>query len=275
MKKKLFMMMLACLGLAACGSQKTTEEKEVDEDAPEQKILVLYYSQTGTTKAVAEEIQKQLGADIEEVVCEVPYEGTFEQTIQRCQEEMADNEVPAVKPLMANIGDYDLIFLGYPVWFGQYALPIGGLLHAQSFEGKKIVTFCTFGSGGLETSTEALKQALPDSEVTAGYGVRSVRVDAIGEEVKRFLIEGGYMAGEIDPLPAFMEHHPVTAEEKAVFHKACDGYQFPLGKPASVAVRETETSTDYEFTTKDESTIYVTVAKAEGAEPVFTQVIRK
>ncbi len=58
-------------------------------------------------------------------------------------------------------------------------MPIAGLLKKADFAGKKVVTFCTFGSGGLQSSTEALKTALPDAEVTAGYGVRGVRMDAV------------------------------------------------------------------------------------------------
>lgn len=289
-------MLLALIGLSACNSEKKpTEQEKQGEEKQEQeaqkkenneqeplvltnsKVLVLYYSQTGTTKTVAEEIQKQLGANIEELVCEVPYNGDFQATIQRCQEEMAEKKVPTLKHLKSNLDDYDLIFLGYPVWFGTYAQPIGGLVKTQSFEGKKVVTFCTFGSGGLNTSTEALQQVLPKANVVEGYGIRTARIDAVSEEVNRFLIEHGYKEGEIEALPAFMEHHPVTTEETAIFDQACSDYQFPLGTPKTVAIRETATSTDYEYTVDSQdgqTTIYVTKAKTEGARPEFTQVVR-
>ena len=64
-----------------------------------QKVLVLYYSETGTTKTVAQEIQKQLGADIEAVECVKPYSGNFQETMQRGQREMQSGEMPALKPL--------------------------------------------------------------------------------------------------------------------------------------------------------------------------------
>ena len=89
-----------------------------------QKQLVLYYSETGTTKTVAQELQKQLGADIEEIEAVVPYSGNFQETIQRGQREMQSGEMPAIKPLKKQIADYDIIFLGYPIWFGTYANPI-------------------------------------------------------------------------------------------------------------------------------------------------------
>lgn len=280
MKKTLFTMLLAAIGMVACTSQKKSEETTAPEPV-KQKILVLYYSQNGTTKLVAEEIQKQLDADIEEIQLETPYEGDLTETIKRCQEEEQDGVIPVPLPLKSNIGEYDLIFLGYPVWMGTYARPIMGLLYAQNFDDMKIVTFCTFGSGGLKESTENLQKALPNTQVIQGYGVRSARTAAIPEEVNRFLIEGGYKDGEVEALPAFMEHHPVTAEEKAIFNQACSDYMMPLGSPLDVAVRETSTSTDYEFTAisgkkgqESRSTIYVTQSKEEGAKPEFTVVIR-
>lgn len=172
-----------------------------------------------------------------------------------------------------------MIFLGYPVWFGTYAPPVAGFIKENALEGKKIVTFCTFGSGGLQSSTDSLKKALPNCEIVEGYGVRNARIDKASEEINRFLIEWGYKEGEIEALPAFMEHRPVTEAEAAIFNQACGNYQFRLGDPVDVAVRETAQSTDYEFTAKSPneetlSTIYVTVAKEGDTTPVFTQVIR-
>ena len=128
-----------------------------------QKKLVLYYSETGTTKAVAEELQKQLGADIECIEAVTPYSGDFQATIQRSQRERENGETPALKPLKKKIAEYDVIFLGYPIWFGTYAMPIATLVKENDFAGKTIVPFCTFGSGGLNTSTNDLKKALPQA----------------------------------------------------------------------------------------------------------------
>ena len=119
-----------------------------------QKTLVLYYSETGTTKIVAQELQKQLNADIESVEAVQPYSGNFQETIQRSQQERQNGKTPDLKPLKSKIANYDIIFLGYPIWFGTYAMPIATLVKENNFAGKTIVPFCTFGSGGLNTSTE-------------------------------------------------------------------------------------------------------------------------
>lgn len=247
-----------------------------------QKMLVLYYSETGTTKTVAEELQKQLNADIESIEAVEPYSGNLQETIQRGQREMQSGEWPAIKPIQKKIADYDIIFLGYPIWFGTYANPIVTLVKENDFAGKTIVPFCSFGSGGLNTSTDALKKALPKATIKEGYGVRTARVAAAPKELDRFLKENGYKEGTIAPLPDYSEQKPVSEEEKALFDAACSSYQFPLGTPETAGKRTTDDSIDYKFIVKSRgmdgsestSTIYVTVGKEQGAKPEFTQVVR-
>ena len=247
-----------------------------------QKKLVLYYSETGTTKTVAQELQKQLGADIESIEPVTPYSGNFQETIQRGQREMQSGETPELKPLKSKMADYDVIFLGYPIWFGTYANPIITLVKEQDFAGKTVVPFCTFGSGGLNTSSDALKKALPKANIVQGYGVRTARVAAAAKELDRFLKENGYKKGAVAKLPEYSEQVPVTAEDKAIFDAACSSYQFPLGTPSTVGKRQTPESADYKFTvnssspngTASTSIIYVTVGKEQGAKPEFTEVVR-
>ena len=247
-----------------------------------QKVLVLYYSETGTTKTVAQELQKQLGADIEAVEAVEPYSGNFQETIQRGQREMQSGQTPALKPLKKQVKDYDVIFLGYPIWFGTYAMPIATLVKEQDFAGKTVVPFCTFGSGGLNTSSDALKKALPNAKIQKGYGVRTARVAAAEKELDRFLKENGYKKGTVEKLADYSAQQPVTDAEKALFDAACSSYQFPLGTPSTVGKRSTPDGTDYKFTVKGRgmngeestSTIYVTVGKGADAKPEFTEVVR-
>ena len=221
-----------------------------------QKALVLYYSQTNNTKSVAEELQKQLGADIE--------------------------SVEADKPLQSNLSKYDVIFLGYPISSGTYATPIATLIKSNDFAGKTIVPFCTFGSGGLNTSSDALKQALPKATIKPGYGVRAARLASAAKELDRFLKENGYKKGTVKKLPDYSAQKPVTDADKAIFDAACSNYQFPLGTPETVGKRTTDDSTDYKYTVKSRgfdgkegtTIIYVTVGKQAGAKPEFTEVVR-
>ncbi len=265
---------VAVVAFVACNSSK--------EEAP--KCLVLYYSQTGITKQVAEELAQKISAVVEEIKLEEPYDGDYEQTIDRCKAEMQDSIIPKIKPLEVNLDDYDVIFIGYPVWFGTYASPIAGLIqeYGSQLAGKKIVPFCTFGSGGLESSIASLKEALADSEITDGFGIRAERIEVMPIELERFLIEGNYAEGEIEPLPEFSEAQPVAQEDVEVFNSACGNYPHPLGTPITVAKRETPNGVDYMYQVKGqgpdggefEGTIFVSASKEEGASPELIKVVR-
>lgn len=245
------------------------------------KVLVLYYSQTGNTQVVAEEIQKQLGADIERIDVEEAYDGDFMQTVMRFNEERQSGFIPTLIPVKSRLSRYETIFIGYPVWSGTYAPAITAFLNEANLDGKTIVPFCTFGSGGLDTSAGDLAEALPFCKIMNGYGVRAARLHAVPEEVNRFLIENGYKEGYVEPLPEYSEQLPVTEEEAAIFDAACSDYQFPLGTPVTVGKRSNAHGTDYLFFVSNDSPfgnsevtskIYVTVA--EGGKPEFTVVIR-
>ena len=271
--KKILLLAAVLILAAACSQKKGT------------KILVLYYSQTQTTQAVAEAIANALGADIEAIECVVPYDGDFNATIQRGQKEMAEGAFPEIRPLSVNVKDYDVIFLGYPIWFGTYAPPIASLLDAVDLSGKKVVPFCTFGSGGLDSSVKDLVAKLPDSEVLPGYGVRQARIDAAPAEVERFLQANGFLGGDFTPLPDFSESRPVTEEESAIFDTAVGSYPMISAKAAEVASRAVPGGMEYIFTAQDTPRgpvaedaparfIKVYVLAEDGKEPVFTQVLR-
>lgn len=269
MKKNLFVAMMAVLAwtFAACGSK---------DSGPKQ--LVLYYSQTGATETVAQELQKALGADIEAIELENPYAGTYAETIERVGKERQEGVLPKLNPLKADLSKYEVIFLGYPIWYGTYAMPISSLVNEYDFEGKKIVTFCTFGSGGLEPAIQDLKKALPKAEIADnGFGIRNARISATAKELNRFLVENNYIEGMVEAIPGYSEMRPVSEEEKQLFDAACGDYQFPLGTPVLVGKRGTSDGVDYVFEVESNggiSTIYVTVGNEAGSKPEFTRVVR-
>ena len=248
-------------------------------------MLVLYYSQTGNTKAVANEMATRLGADVEEIVPVQLYDGDFQATIERGKKELDEGAYPEIKSLNSNVADYDVIFIGYPVWFGTYAPPIATFLNQVDLSGKKVVPFCTFGSGGLESSVKDLAEAEPNAEIMPGYGVRAARLEAAPKEIDLFLKANGFIEGEYTQLEEFPEQHLVSEEEAAIFDTAVDGYPMIHAKAQTVASRNLPEGTEYLFTANDlphedrpdmppmqEMKVYVVVV--EGETPVFTKVIR-
>ena len=270
----------AVIVVASCGPKSMRVQKG---KAP--KMLVLYYSQTSNTKTVAQEIATRLHADIEEITLVEPYDTAFQATIERCKADREKGITPEINPLKSDVADYDIIFLGYPIWFGTYAPPIASLLDKIDLSGKKVVPFCTFGSGGLESSGQDLVKRLPNTEILPGYGVRAARMDAMPKEVGEFLAASHFCDGKYEEPWESPELHPVTAEEAAVFDAAVDGYPMLNAKAIAATSRTITDGTEYIFTAKDqpredkpdmppagEMKVYVLVEK--GKAPVFTKVVR-
>ena len=286
MKTLKMTLVLATVTLAAvsCGPRQDASKEEAQkEETP--KMLVVFYSQTSNTKQVADVMATQLGADLAEIVPVEPYDGDFKATIERGKKELDEKAYPEIQPLAFDVANYDVIFLGYPIWFGTYAPPVFTFLNQVDLSGKKVVPFCTFGSGGLESSLKDLTAAEPDAEILPGYGVRAARLEAMPKEVDQFLKAGGFIEGEYTKLEAFPEQHPVTEEEAAIFDAAVGDYPMLHAQAKSVASRVIPEGTEYLFTAVDlprednpdmppagEMQVYVSVTGDEA--PVFTKVIR-
>ena len=265
--------LVAMIAAASCGQKKEAS-----------KVLVLYYSQSDNTKAVAQEISTALGADLEEIVPVEPYNGTYDETIQRCIREREEEILPKIQPVLADVSAYDVVFIGYPIWFGTCALPMLTCLGEIDLSGKKVVPFCTFGSGGLFSSAADIANRQPEAEMLPGYGVRAARMKAMPEEVDQFLKANGFLEGDYVKLEEFPETHAVSEEESAIFDAAVEGYSMLSATASKVASRKIPGGTEYQFIALTaprqatpeskmvEITVYVTVK--DGESPVFTQVVR-
>ena len=134
----------------------STEEQEADVST---KILVVYFSCTGTTELVAEYITEILGADHYQIVPEDPYTEAdlAYYTNGRADQEQNDPNVrPAISGGVENMNEYDTIILGYPIWHGQAPRIISTFLESYDFSGKMIVPFCTSHSSGIGSSADNL-----------------------------------------------------------------------------------------------------------------------
>jgi len=127
------------------------------------KTLVLYYSRTGNTKFVADEIAKKLGADIEEIAEAEDRKGL--RGYLRAGKETLLKSKSKIKPLKHKIEDYDVIYIGQPIWAWNVIPPIRGLLHRYRFTGKKVGLFCTMGGSGDKRCFKSMREALISSEI--------------------------------------------------------------------------------------------------------------
>lgn len=146
---------------SAESASAATESETPENDAAEQKILVAYFSATGTTEGVAEQIAEGLSCDLYEITPQDPYTDAdlnYSDKNSRTTSEMNDeNARPAISGSVSDMAQYDVVFLGYPIWWGEAPKIINTFLESYDFSGKTIVPFCTSGSSEISSSVSALK----------------------------------------------------------------------------------------------------------------------
>ena len=142
-------------------SEPETEVTQPDETEGT-KVLVAYFSATGTTKGVAEHIANGLNADLYEIVPEEPYTDAdlnYNDNNSRTTIEMNDPSArPAISGSVDNMDQYDIVFLGYPIWWGEAPRIVSTFMESYDFSGKTIVPFCTSGGSGVGSSAANLEQ---------------------------------------------------------------------------------------------------------------------
>lgn len=145
-----------------------TIEPDTDNVTNEVKVLVAYFSATNTTEGVAKDLADGLGADIYEIIPETPYTDTdlnYNDNNSRSTIEMNNpNARPAISSskLLENMEQYNVVFLGYPIWWGEAPRIINTFVETYDFSGKTIIPFCTSGSSGIGNSAKNLSTATND-----------------------------------------------------------------------------------------------------------------
>ena len=137
------------------------------------KELVLYFSVYGTAKTVAEEIAKQTGAELREIVPEVPYDGNrdhYSALLRVAQKEHDTNARPVIKEDLP-IADYDRIYIGYPMWCYTFPMIIYTLFEQYDFSDKTIVPFNTHMGSRDGGTYQTIKELAPKAKVLTGLPV--------------------------------------------------------------------------------------------------------
>ncbi len=157
----------------------STKDSEEDSEAAGSKVLVAYYSATGSTEAVAETIADATGGDLFELVPVEPYSSEdldWTNSNSRVSVEYANEEqrvVELVADSVENWDEYDTIFIGYPIWWGIAAWPVNEFVKNNDFSGKTVIPFCTSSSSGLGQSGELLEEMAGTGDWQEGMRFRS------------------------------------------------------------------------------------------------------
>ena len=133
-----------------------------DEETPEGGVLVAYFSATGNTEGIAQHLQSILDADLYEIVPEVAYtDEDLNYSNDSCRANQEQNDPaarPAITGTLEHPENYDVVFLGYPIWWGQAPKVIYTFLESYDFGDATIVPFCPSGSSGIGSSADGLQE---------------------------------------------------------------------------------------------------------------------
>jgi len=140
------------------------------DDGP--KVLVAYFSATNTTEGIAQRLADSTGAVLYEIIPQVPYTSAdlnYNDSSSRANQEMNDpTSRPAIIGSVDDMEQYDVVFLGYPIWWGQAPKIISTFLDSYDFSGKTLVPFCTSGSSPIGSSATNLHDLAGDAAWLSG-----------------------------------------------------------------------------------------------------------
>lgn len=184
-------------------SEEPEPEPEPDPEPGSSRCLVVYYTWSGNSRSLANDIGGILGCDVIQVELTTSYTATTDQELYPiAQAEIAaiDNNgtYPSIKTTVENISDYDVVLVGYPLWYSRMATPMQTFLHnhAEQLAGKTIALFCTSASSGISGTVADARRLCPNSTLTEALWVRSSAISNAHNSIVEWLAEIGVSSAD-------------------------------------------------------------------------------
>lgn len=170
----------------------------------EKKALVVYFSRAGenynvgtvskgSTEIVAEIIAKETGADLFKIEPVNSYPVNYDETVRIARDEKRNNSRPKIKNKVKNLKDYDVVFVGYPIWHGDLPMAVYTFFDENNLFGKKIILFSTNEGSGLADTVDTIEKYTKGNVVKNAFSIRGKRVqdskDKVEAEVKKWIKE--------------------------------------------------------------------------------------
>ena len=193
MKKILVLVVMFTVIFAAAIHSAECGQTESNGDTP--KILIAYFSKTNNTKTIAEYIHSLAGGDMYHITTKRQYPADYNETLQVARAELDNNERPELADAISpeDMKNYDVIFIGHPIWFGNLPMAVVAFLEQYDLSGKTVIPFCTYGRGGPRQSASDIAKLCPNSTVLQGFGTEGNSVNKAEDDVAAWLRQIGYL----------------------------------------------------------------------------------
>lgn len=166
-------------------------KKTAKEPSDSKKVLITVFSYTGNTRQVAQAIQQETGGTLFEIKPEKPYSKDYQTVVKQGKKEVDSKFLPKQKTKVANIHDYDVIFLGSPIWWYTIAPPVAAFLHNHDLSDKVVVPFFTHGGYGIGHSFDDIRKHTPKSKLFREFELDRNSLKGINVKVTEWLKEIG------------------------------------------------------------------------------------
>lgn len=155
--------------------------------ASSSKILVAYFSWSGNTRGIAEEIARITDADLFEITLVQPYSDDYSEVLRQAQRDQRNQARPEIAGTVQNFEQYDTVMVGYPNWWASIPMPIASFLESYDFAGKKVIPFCSHGGGRLGQSISAIVKIVPDAVLGEPLSVHYSGGSSLFENIQAWL----------------------------------------------------------------------------------------
>lgn len=141
----------------------------------------------GNTEVTAKKIQKLTGSDIFQIRTAKSYPEDYTETTNVVQEEKRGNARPELTEIVDNMDSYDVVYIGYPNWYGTMPMAMFTFLEEYDFSGKTIAPFCTHEGSGMGSSEHDIKKLCPKANVLPGLAIRGGSVERADKDITNWL----------------------------------------------------------------------------------------
>ncbi|MDL2315593.1 flavodoxin [Desulfovibrio sp. OttesenSCG-928-A18] len=194
MNRRNFVFTILAAGAAVTGSLLiggAFPQNAIAAEAGGKKALVIFYSWSGNTRGVATEIHKKVGGDLIELELVKPYSTNYNTCLDEAQRDQRQEARPELKTKIADISQYDVVYLGYPNWWATIPMPIATLLESYDFSGKIIAPFCSHGGGRLGQSVTDIAKLAPGAKITEGLSVHYSGGSSLSRDIDNWFQKNG------------------------------------------------------------------------------------
>lgn len=168
-------------------ADNTYVDENTDTDASTSASVIA----PGNVKIIADEIQKHVGGDQFSIIVQDVYSYDYDKCLEQASDQLANQTYPLLQNRINDFEKYDVIFLGYPNWWGRLPMPVMTFLKEYQFDQKTIIPFCSHGTGGLGRTLQDLKNLCPSSQILNPLGISRDEMGETSQEVSQWLKDIG------------------------------------------------------------------------------------